>query len=244
MALKKLVLLCSCVPVLMSASAQAYTWKPIDKGLSYTFLGSVHAFLIDPNFFKLGVVTAKDLGENDSTAMMLAKKSQAVLTINGGFFSPEHKSLGLLVRNGKILNPLHPTPWWGVFEIIKGKASIIPPNFFEPNRNMEMALQVGPRLVVNGEIPKLKASMDRRSGIGIRPNGDIVIAVADDIDMSMTGFAQLFQKPESEGGFGCADALNLDGGNSTQFYIHWNNFELNVPGVSRVANGIAIFPRR
>ncbi len=157
--------------------------------------------------------------------------------INGGFFSPEHKSLGLLVRDGKTINPLHPTSWWAIFQIAKEKPAIIPLRSFKANAETEMALQVGPRLVVNGEIPQFKPSLARRSGVGIRRNGNIIIAVTANDEISMEEFANLFR------GLECVDALNLDGGGSSQLYFSLNGFKLEVPGISRIANAITVAPR-
>jgi len=224
-------------------NVHSYTWKTIDTGLSYTKVESVHVFQIDPKKFRLSVMTAKDLGEKDTTAAMIAKKSKAVLVVNGGFFSPEHKSLGLLMRDGKTINPIHPTSWWAVFQMNNEKASIVTPRYFNSNSNVEMALQVGPRLVVNGAIPKLKPSLARRSGIGIKNNGNLIIAVSDNNQVSMENFAILFQKSEAKGGLECTDALNLDGGGSSQLYFNWNGFKLDVSGVSRIANAITVAPR-
>lgn len=226
-----------------SFSAHAYTWQVIDQGFAYTNFEGVHAFQIDPKLFTFSVVTAKDFGTPDTTAALLAKKSKSIFVVNGGFFSPEHKSLGLLVRNGQTINPLHPTSWWAVFQIIDGKPGIIPQRHFHQDKDIEVALQVGPRLVVQGQVQKLKPSVDQRSGIGIQKNGDIVIAVTGNTEISMTDFADLFRKSQEENGLDCIDALNLDGGNSTQLYFKWKGSEVNLPGLSRIANGIAVFPR-
>lgn len=229
--------------LLAMTTAHAYTWQVIDEGLSYTNIDGTHAFQIDPRRFKFDLLTAKDSGDTDTTSAALARKSNAPLVVNGGFFSPEHKSLGLLVRNGQILNPLHPTHWWGVFQIRNGKPSIVPPQQFQNAKGTEMALQAGPRLVVEGEVQKLKPSVDLRSGIGIQKNGNVVIAVTGRTPLSLTAFANLFRKPEKEGGLECMAALNLDGGDSTQLYFKWKGSQIDLPGLSRIANGIALFPR-
>ena len=222
-------------------SVYAQEWKAIDTGLAYAQSNGVHLFRIDPKLFKFSVVTAKDLGESDATAPMFTKKAKAILAVNGGFFSPEHKSLGLLMREGKTINPLRTTSWWAIFQVSQSKPSIIPLNQFIPSANIEMALQVGPRLVVDGEVPKLKPSTARRSGIGICNGpasvGQVVIAVTETAELSMDDFADLFKK------LGCANALNLDGGGSTQLTFNWKGFKIEVPGPSRVANAIVVTPR-
>lgn len=225
------------------ASAEAYTWNTVTKGIEYTYTDNIHAFKIDPKLFQFSVFTAKDLKETDSTIAMLAKKSGAILAVNGGFFSPSLKSLGLLMREGAVLNPIHKTKWWAVFFMNGHKPNIVLPDTFTMQSGVEMALQAGPRLVVNGKIPKLKEAVARRSGIGIRKDGDIVIAVTDETPKTLEEFAGMFQRPEEKEGFNCPNALNLDGGRSSQLYFDDNGFKLDVPGISRITNAITVFPR-
>jgi uncharacterized protein YigE (DUF2233 family) len=80
---------------------------------------------------------------------LLAKKSQALAAINGGFFTPEYRPLGLLIVDGKEVNPLRRADW-GVFLIQENRPRIIHTNEFQNDRGISQAMQVGPRLVVNG----------------------------------------------------------------------------------------------
>lgn len=242
MEMKKIVRMCLCAYVLMSNIASAHAWKKIGGGVSYAKLGAIHAFEIDPKKFRLSIATAKETGVKNSTARELAKKTKAILAINGGFFSIENKSIGLLIRQGDVLNPLHPTTWWAVFYLSDKKPSIVLPSAFQKSADVEVAVQAGPRLVVNGKMPSLKPSVARRSGIGIKNDGRIVIA-ASETELSIEEFAQTFQRSEEEGGLDCVNALNLDGGGSTQIYFNWKGFELDQPGTSLITNAVTVFPR-
>lgn len=227
---------------LLNFSAQAQIWKTIDPGLAYTKIGSINAFRIDPKQFRFEILTSRSVGEVVTTVSRLAKKKEALLVINGGFFSPERKSLGLIVNAGTLLNPIHQAPWWAVFQIQKTRPSIIPHRQFQMGPNIEMALQVGPRLVVGGSTPKLKPSLARRSGIGIQNDGHVIIAASSE-DLSIIEFALAFQKSEKNSGLACPNALNLDGGSSTQLYFDWNGFLLDLRGTSEVTNAIAVYKR-
>ncbi len=221
----------------------ATTWKKVVKGLDYTYTENIHAFKIDLKEFQISLFTAKDIGDTDSTATMLAKKSGGILAINGGFFGPTHKPLGLLIRNGRALNPMHGTKWWGIFYIDNDKPFITLPHLFALQPTITMALQAGPRLVVGGKIPKLKEAIARRSGIGIRKNGEIVIAITDETPKTMQEFAEMFRKSEKEEGFDCPNVLNLDGGRSSQLSFDYKGFKLEIPGIARVTNVVTVFPR-
>lgn len=223
-------------------SSFAYPWKKIDEGLHYSKIHGTDVVQIDPKQFKFAILTTQAYGLQTATVENLAKASGALLAINGGFFNPERESLGLIVNAGKRINPLHTSPWWAIFQIQNQEASIFPYRFFQLRSNIEMALQVGPRLLVKGSIPKLKPSLARRSGIGIQKGGNVILATTD-LEISLQDFAKLFQTSLEQGGFGCMDALNLDGGGSTQLYINWQGFQKNIRGTSFIPNAIAIFKR-
>ncbi|MBI4224507.1 MAG: phosphodiester glycosidase family protein [Deltaproteobacteria bacterium] len=218
---------------------KAQDWKKIDRGLEYTKIENIHAFKINPKHFRLSVVTAPELGGKTAVVKELAKHQKAILAINGGFFSQERKSIGLLMRDGKKINPLHETHWWAIFYVLDKQAVIVPPNVFQDHPKIEMALQAGPRLLVQGVIPKLKPAEPRpRSGIGIQKKGDVILAITtEEAGMTIQAFAELFQKLD------CVNALNLDGGSSSQLYIDWKDFKLDLPGPSPVTNAITLFPR-
>lgn len=237
MAVKKIVLMCLCVDVLMCQIALAHGWKKVEKGIAYAKAGNIHVFQIDPKQYRFSVATAPEIGLTNTTAKELAKKSKAILAINGGFFSPEQKSIGLILREGKTINPLHPTQWWSVFYILDQKPAITSLTSFRKDSKMEMALQVGPRLIINGKIPKFKPSLARRSGIGIQRNGNIIIAASEQ-ELPMEFFAALLLELD------CIDALNLDGGGSTQLFFHNKRFKLDIPGPSLITNAITVFPRK
>lgn len=221
--------------------ALAHEWKTLDEGLSYTATKDLHVFRVNPKRFRFRVVQAKDYGKSALSAKSLAQQSKALLVINGGFFDKTHKSLGLLVNDGQELNGMHPTDWWHLFQFRKNEGKVVSKKHFILRKDTEMALQAGPRLVVNNRIPKLKFSLDRRSGVGIHKSGDILLAVSNETEISLAAFAQILNKPEREGGFDVAYALNLDGGSSSQLYFHGKDFNQEVRGFHSVPNGIGVF---
>lgn len=241
MAIRSLRALMFFLILFCSEAVFAHGWQLIDAGLTYTKTKDLHVFRIDPKQFRFQVVQSKDFKKTALSSKLLAERSKAVLVINGGFFDKDLKSLGLLVNNGKELNPKHATEWWHIFQMRKEKGTVVSQNFFNLNDETEMALQAGPRLIVKNQIPKLKFSLARRSGIGVHKSGDILLAISNESEMSLAAFATLLNKPESEGGFDVREALNLDGGSSSQLYIHWKNFTEEIVGLSFVPNGIGVF---
>ncbi len=152
------------------------------------------------------------------------QKSGAVAALNGGFFDPTGRSLGLRVARGRRLHPLRAADW-GVFLVragrsgekraSSGQARIVHTRDFKSRRGVTEAIQCGPRLVVNGRPLRLKPQWARRTGIGVRRDGRVVVAVADGA-MSFRAWAALWAARD---GLNCRDALNLDGGGSTQMSL-------------------------
>jgi len=226
----------------------SYTWNVLEEGLEYATYSfsisekersTVHAFRIDPLKYKLRVAVAGDEVKG-ATAQELAKREGALLVINGGFFTPEHKSIGLIVDDGKQLSPLHRTSWWSLFQIKDGRPSILRPSEYAGSAGVEMAIQCGPRLTVDGRIPKLKESVSKRSAIGIDRTGKVVIAITEGYGLSMNELAKRMGDSPFQGGLGCPNSMALDGGSSSQLYAKIGKFERSLEGINRVTNGIAV----
>ena len=62
--------------------------------------------------------------------------------------------------------------------------------------------------------------------------------------LSLQELATMMQRPTEEGGLGCVDALNLDGGHSTQLYANLPGFSLQVMSATRVADAVLVVPNK
>jgi uncharacterized protein YigE (DUF2233 family) len=237
------------IPLFMSNafSADATKWKVVSKGLDYASIrvspGIIHALRIDPKVYKFGVVTAKAMGRKNASVTSMAKKYGALVAINGGFFTPEYDSLGLLINNGKTINPVKNTSWWSIFYVENSLPKIAHTKSFKKKSNISMAVQSGPRLVVNGSVPKLKPSIAERSAICITPRKDVIIVATENLLIQPSELADYLRKSGAKGGLGCKTALNLDGGSSTQLYAKIGSFRLDVPGTNKVANAVVVYPK-
>lgn len=234
-----------------STTKGSYTWNVLEPGLEYATYSfsisekersTIHAFRIDPKKFKLRIALASDEVQG-TTAQELAKRDRALLVINGGFFTPEHRSIGLIVNDGKQLSPLHRTSWWSVFQIDGNGPAIVQPSKYRSRQGLEMALQCGPRLTIDGRIPKLKESVSKRSAIGITRDGKVVIAITEGYGISMKELARRMKGSPFQGGLGCPNSMALDGGSSSQLYAKIGKFERSIGGLTKVTNGIAVFKR-
>ena len=233
------------------ASAVSLQWQQLAPGLEYTnispttsLLGAgLHVFRFDLQHYKLQLAFNNPDEQQVSTVMQLAKANAAVIGINGGFFTPDIKPLGLRISNGLVRNPLHNTSWLGIFFTRNDHAFIASPKTFHADKNINFAVQSGPRLLVNGQIPVLKSGMDDRSALGITRSGRIILLVSQNFPLSTTELAKIMQTPVDQGGLNCMDALNLDGGSSSQLYANVNQFSLNVPSFAIVSDAVLVVPK-
>lgn len=219
-------------------------WQSLAPGIEYQDLegglltpwSHVHVFRIDLKNNKLELVTAKSLRLKNASADQFAKHTDALLSINGGFFDRDFKPLGLRINQSKLQNPLKRISWWGIFYIKNNRPYITNVNRFNHTDDIDFAVQSGPRLIIKGRIPSLKLASDDRSAIGITPEGQVIILVSTNAAMTTDDLAHIMKAPP----LFCTDALNLDGGSSSQLFAHIGSFLLNVHGFSHVSDAIIV----
>lgn len=222
----------------------ASPWRELIPGIEYqdvegnylTPWSHVHAFRINLNHNQLSVITAKDLQREYASVDEYAQFSQALLAINGGFFDDNFQPLGLRIRNKRQINPLKSISWWGVFYIKNNHAYLSNVHQFKANKQSDFAVQSGPRILINGQIPPLKAGRAERTALGITTDGHIIILVSEHAAMSTTELAQLMKAPP----LNCLHALNLDGGSSSQLYAKIKSFQVQAHGFANVSDAIVV----
>lgn len=238
--------------VIFSVGASAATqWQTIATGLAYTTIqvdptdaGSrLHAFRIDLRRYRLNLALARDYRLKYASVRELGERTKALVAVNGGFFSPEYDPLGLRIQNGTARVPLKSTSWWGVFSVRQGTARIDPPRDFRATPQIQMAVQSGPRLVVGGAIPSLKGGVAERSALGITPQGEVVMVATHNAAMTTSAFAEILRRSLTNGGLGCRDAINLDGGRSSQLFARIGQFQVHIPNLSAITDAVIVTPR-
>lgn len=232
--------------VLLGISIFTYAsdWEKLAPGIEYSDVSDnsiinirhIHAFRIDLKNHKLQLSFAKNLHEEPAVVENYAEQNSALLAINGGFFDKAFHPLGLRISNNKQFNPIKYISWWGVFYISKNQAFISNARGFNKNQLIDFAVQSGPRLIIENKIPSLKPGYAERSALGITKSGKVIILVTQNNPLTTTDLAHLMQsKP-----LNCVNALNLDGGSSTQLYAKINDFKLNILGFSEVSDAILV----
>lgn len=227
-------------------------WRSLAPGLAYTQItgfdyfpaGQVHAFRIDLEHYSLKSAQIPEDGSLSPYRFLRTMAAEhAVIASNGGFFTPALKSLGLRVTANQVSNPLRATAWWHVFFIQDQKAHLVKKEAYHPTLPVAFAIQAGPILVQDHIVrPKPSEKIEERTAIGITGKGEVILLATENLMLSVQALATLMQRPAQEGGLDCADALNLDGGHSTQLYASLPGFSLQVMSATRVADAVLVVP--
>ncbi len=225
----------------------ASSWRELAPGIKYRDMGSnkllpwshIHTFKIDLKLNEFGIVMANDYSRNAASIQQFSKYSQALITINGGFFDQRYKPLGLRVSHRQEQSSLKQISWWGVFYINNQRAYLTNWQRYIRNNLTDFAVQSGPRLLMNGKILPLKPGFSERTALGITPNNRVIVLVSENSPMSTRDLAKLLQAPP----LNCTHAINLDGGSSSQLNANIGNFNIHVQGFSKVSDAIIIKAR-
>ncbi len=218
----------------------ASAWQTIAPGVEMRRLkwrdgqerADVVAFRTTPA--RIGVAT----GAPQSAAQWRAKNA-ALVAVNGGFFDVNERSLGARIVDGSQKFPVHGTRW-GVFRIKNREAAIVStPEFAKALKRgvkYQQAIQCGPILVRDDVIPALKEQWAQRTGLGIQRDGRVIVAVADG-PISLTSWARCWREQSA---LDCPNALNLDGGSSTQLSLQTPGQKLEITSSRTVPDAVLI----
>lgn len=163
----------------------------------------------------------------------------AIAAFNGGYFDTNNQSLGLRISDNRRTHDLRAADW-GVFLIEAKGARIVHTRDYKAlrergsTRRVLEAIQCGPRLVVDNTFTKLKPQWARRTALGIDREGFVLVAVADG-QLSFGAWQRVWRDT-----LACPNALNLDGGGSTQLSLRAGNTTREVGGYWPVPDAIVI----
>ena len=215
-------------------------WVQAAPGLSYRVgeiqggLAQMAALRVDPEAYRVVVLDARSEGKTGLTARQFAERHHALAAINGGFFDEKGVPLGLLMHAGKITSPLRHVDW-GLFLMQGTQPAVHHTKQGVPAGTTE-ALQCGPRLVFPRGQPQFKPGESMRSGVGVTEDSQVLLAVTSRGELSLRDFAAALAA------WGCREALNLDGGPSSQLYAQRGTMSLDLPGAYPVPDAIAVLP--
>jgi len=167
-----------------------------------------------------GSLRVEDVSNNDAP----------LVALNGGYFDVDGSPMGLMVHEGREVNPMRKTDW-GVFWLDrKGRGHLHHRLKFRWPAwadKVDFALECGPRVRVGGEAIQVRPGTARRTLVGVRRDGDLIIAVFPTRVGLLAAGRWLHERWEVD------DLLNLDGGSSTQLALRdggvWRTLARGVP---------------
>jgi uncharacterized protein YigE (DUF2233 family) len=151
----------------------------------------------------------------------LCEHYQYHICINANFFDELDKPLGLVISGGQLKNVLHNSGsvLTGIFLTDSNSFDIVHRIDVHESQVLE-AFQAGPRLISNGEkVAGLQKDQrnTRRSGVCITEKNQLILWI---VQGGMGGVRlHTLQDIFLAEPFHCRQALNLDGGGSSQLYI-------------------------
>ena len=171
------------------------------------------------------------------------RRENAIAGVNGGYFQPDFRPVGLAMIDGKTLTPFKQAKLLsGIIGVTpKGAISIIRSSAYAAQKPaFTQALQCGPMLVQNGEpVPGLESTrIARRTAVATSPNHRCALIRLTSTTLADT--AKILVLPGILGDWTPQTALNLDGGFSTGL---WAAETISLPEIKRVRNFLALFPR-
>ncbi|MGB0774795.1 MAG: phosphodiester glycosidase family protein, partial [Akkermansiaceae bacterium] len=156
------------------------------------------------------------------TAKDAAATYGGLAAINGGFFTPEGKPLGLLIETGTRRGHLNRSSLGaGVFLMNKNRATIIRREAYQKSPNTWNAynlLQTGPMLVEGGSTVSGLSKNNHRPRSFIAWDGKNHWAIGYSSSCTLDGLARAIAN-ESPAGFKIRTAVNLDGGRSSDLWV-------------------------
>jgi uncharacterized protein YigE (DUF2233 family) len=228
----------------ISLAAQAHAqagWRPIGEGIAYarrSFDGTVaQLYRVDLERARVHVTTSSAVSDRPRAKVAaIVEASTQVLAVNASFFDERDRPIGLVIDGGQVRSPRRQRGW-SALVVSERRARIVLGTEVNLDAHPELVVQGFPRLVVAKQAERLKPQVARRTAV-CADGSTLIVVVTESAEFN--GFARFLAAPEPSGA-GCTDALNFDGGPSTQL-------EVRLPGLTRsesgqpVPNALVILP--
>ena len=181
-------------------------------------------------------------GKNNLAAVM--RRENCLAGVNGGYFDPEDKPVGLLVSDGKVIAPLRKARLLsGVMLVSSGPLQLLRTAEYSSKRKPAAALQCGPFLVDRGQpVPGLNDTRPARRTFILTGAAERA-AIGFCSGVTLAQLAKILATPELAPGLKVQRALNLDGGSSSAFWFADERDPFSIPEQKTVRDFVAVVPR-
>jgi len=224
----------------VAGAADGDAWAALGRGVEHRRLehGAIagHAFRFRPDDVELRVVPAPG---GRARVADFAPAGDAIAT-NASFFDEAGRTMGLAVDRGRSVGGRRLAKW-AAFVLEGRRPRIVAGSALGDGAGADLVVQGLPRLVVAGAVPRLKPQRAQRTVLCVAGARVVLLVTTSRVDA--TELARLLAAPAADGGLGCRDALNLDGGSSTQLAARWGGFAARIDGAWGVPNALVVTPK-
>jgi exopolysaccharide biosynthesis protein len=241
----------------ITATARA-EWKILSAGSERAQAGIEHRHVVAENVMAgqraeidVAIFSAKscelrviDNPEVQSLAAEM-KREKCVCGVNGGYFDPEFKPIGLRVADGRTFSVLRRARLiTGILLQSDRGIEVIRVGEFSRTKRIIAAIQSGPFLVEGSKpVRGLNDSQSaRRTFAGIATNDRALLGICSDV--SLAELANILATTSIAADFKVRRAINLDGGSSSAFWFaRENGSAFSIPNQKPVRDFVGIVPK-
>ena len=224
-------------------------WQTISPGVEYRELKAtvggrsdrLSLARIEPAQARLRVLYDSDRPRRVSDWLAT---SQAVAAVNGNYFDPQNRALGLVIQDGRVVGGAPYQGFGGTFAVagdeVRVRCNVNEPYYGEP---LTYALQNFPMLVLPGGAPNLEIDDNQRlaprTAVGQDRAGRILFVVSPGPTFTLTDFGKWLAASDLD----LNAALNLDGGMSSGLVLRQGEVNLGVDSWVAVPDVIVVQAR-
>jgi exopolysaccharide biosynthesis protein len=197
--------------------------------------------LFSPKSATLRVID-NPISENDLATLM--PRENCLAGVNGGYFDPENKPVGLVISDGKVVAPLRKARLLsGVMIVSNGRIQLLRVAEYSSKRKATAALQCGPFLVDRGQpVAGLNDTRSARRSFIVAGGSDrAAIGFCSAVTLAQLG--RILAAPEIAPDVKVQRALNLDGGSSSAFWFAGERGPFSISEQKTVRNFVAVVPK-
>jgi uncharacterized protein YigE (DUF2233 family) len=172
------------------------------------------------------------------------QRENCLAGVNGGYFDPENKPVGLLISDEKLIAPLRKARLLsGVMIVSNGRMQLLRVAEYSSKQKATAALQCGPFLVDRGQpVPGLNDTRPARRTLVVTGGSDrAAIGFCSGVTLAQLG--KILATPEVAPDLKVQRALNLDGGSSSAFWFAGERGPFAISEQKTVRNFIGVVPK-
>lgn len=203
----------------------------------------IYVFSFDPQYYKFKVHVK---GKRDFVKNFFY--NDMIFGVNASFFDKKGRIIGLVVSNGRKINTAE-SKRRAYFMVYKDRLNpiIFSSSLIKSGTNtIQEAVRGYPLIMNNGIVhtgvfknSRRNRRISRRTVVGKLLNGNICFLITDTLIAGLS----LKELPIILAGIGSRDALNLDGGGSTQALFSYKGFDIEISGKEKIPVVIGVYKK-